>query len=391
MGVATPTILLLAGEASGDLHGAEVARALRNRWPGARLVGLGGPRMAAEDVELLAGLDQLAIMGFVEVVAHLPFFLRLERQVLRVLDAGVDLVLPIDYPGFNLRVARAARRRGIPVLYYIAPQVWAWRQGRSARLARDADHVAVILPFEVPFLEKAGARVSFVGHPLLELPPVSTSLEDFTARHGLDARRPLLALFPGSRRQEVERHLDVFVEAARRVCERMPEVQPVLARGAAIPPELLTGSGVPVVEDGRTLLHHARGAIVKSGTSTLEAALEGTPFVMVYRAHPLTFRLARRLVRVEHVALANLVAGERVVPELLQDEATPERVAERALEFLDDSPRREAILEGLQRVSGALGEPGAAARVARLAAELLHRKGEETAPATPDRSPEGSP
>ncbi|MEX0980038.1 MAG: lipid-A-disaccharide synthase [Gemmatimonadota bacterium] len=363
---------MLAGEASGDHHGAQVARALRERWPDATLIGLGGDRMAAEGVELLAGLDDLAVMGFAEVVARLPWFLGLERRVKELLvERKIDLVLPIDYPGLNLRIARAAHERKIPVLYYISPQVWAWRAGRAARLARDADHVAVILPFEVDVLEKAGARVSFVGHPLLDRPDDTPEREEFCRTWGLDPAGPILPIFPGSRRQELERHLERFVAAAERVRAARPDVQIVLARASSVTAGALEGLGYPVIDDTRALLRHGRAALVKSGTTTLEAALEGVPFVVAYRTHPLTFWLARRLVRVDHVALANLVAGERVVPELLQDDATPEALASALLPLVDDSPAREAMLRGLGRVRSTLGTPGAAERVAELAGALV--------------------
>lgn len=374
-----PTILLAAGEPSGDLHGAGVARALRARWPHARLFGLGGPRMAAEGVELLADFEDLAVMGFVEVASRLPYFIRLMGVVRREMKSrGAELVIPIDYPGFNLRLARAATEARLPVLYYIAPQVWAWHRSRMKELGRVTNRVATILPFEADLLRGAGADARFVGHPLLDLPEPAADHDAFRAAHGLDARQDVLAVFPGSREQEVERHIDVFSEAAAIVCRDRPHVQAVIARAPSVGDHAYAGARFPLVTDSHALLRHARAAVVKSGTTTLEAAIAGVPFVVAYRTHPLTFWLAEHLVEVDHVALANLVAGARVVPELLQDAATPAALAAALGPLVDDSPVRRRVLDGLSGVRLKLESAEAdgattAERVANLAAELLGR------------------
>jgi lipid-A-disaccharide synthase len=366
-----PRIFLSAGEPSGDLHGAAVTRALRERLPTATLEAFGGPRMAAAGAHVLQPMERMAAMGAVEIIAKLPAHVRLLRQLRRAFDAqAYDLAILIDYPGFHLRVAEAARRAGIPVLYYIAPQLWAWRPQRAVRFAKAVDRLAVILPFEAAFFAKLGLGSDYVGHPLLDRGPMP---ERAAARAGLGIRdgERVLGLFPGSRQGEVQRMWVPFRDAARRLlaakaCDR------VLVAGTAHGEYPDPGSIEVHRDDPLPVFSAADAAIAKSGTTTLEAALAGTPMVVAYRAHPFTFWLSQRLLTIPYVSLVNLVAEREVVPELLQDAVTAERLAEAVRPLLDPAhPATIAQREGLREVRSRLGSPGAAGRVAEMAEQLL--------------------
>lgn len=365
-------VMILAGEASGDAHGARVAHEIRRRWPAVEMVGLGGEGMVRAGVRVLSGLDELAVMGFVEVVRRLPFFRRLERRLVRLLkEEPPDLVIPIDYPGLNLRVAEHAARLGIPVLYYIGPQVWAWRAGRAERLARLANRIAVILPFEAPLYRTHGGRAHFVGHPLLD-EEVRAEPGSLARGLGIEPERPVLALFPGSRAQELRRHTAPFIATARELQRRLPDLAVIVSKVPSLADTAYRPFPFPATEDAHSLRALATAGLVKSGTSTLEAALAELPFVVTYITHPATFFLARRLVRVPHVALANLVAGERVVPEFIQRDMVPGAVADALEPLLDrSSPEREVMVAGLRRIRHALGSPGASVRVVDLAEEVM--------------------
>ena len=365
-------ILFVAGEASGDLHASGVARALRASDAPYRLVGIGGDEMRAAGVELVEHAERLAVMGFVEVLKHIPLHYRLARELERRIRSGqVALVVLIDYPGFNMKIAAAARAAGVPVLYYITPQVWAWGEKRLAELSRTITKAAVILPFEEALLRRHGIDATFVGHPLLDRARTLPDRAEARRSLGVGADDRLLALFPGSRAQEIARHLDRFVETARVLQRRDPALKVVVS---AAPHVEIAPERCPyalVRSASFAVLRAADAAMCKSGTTTLEAAVAGCPLVVAYRTSAITYAAAKRLVRIPHIGLVNVVAGREVAPEFVQEALVPERVADVLGELLDpSSARRERMLSELDRVRASLGEPGAADRVAAMAIAL---------------------
>jgi lipid-A-disaccharide synthase len=326
--------------------------------------------MAAAGVELLAGLDRLAILGFAEVLRHLPDLLSLRKEVRKfILRERVDLLVPIDYPGFNLPLADWTHQRGIPVVYYIAPQVWAWHESRARRLARVSDEVCVVLPFETAFLEAYGTNVRFVGHPLLDRQvPHSHVARESPATDVV----PVLGLFPGSREQEVRRMLPEFLDAANRLVGTIPSLRIRVARSADLSESLFESCPAGSVSTPEIVASEATAAITKSGTITLQLALAGVPMVVGYRVNVLTAVIARQLLRVPHIALVNLVAERGVVPERIQNEMTGELLATAVTPLLDfESEERRSVLAGLGEVRSLLGEPGAADRVAEACVNTL--------------------
>ncbi|HEX6599884.1 MAG TPA: lipid-A-disaccharide synthase [Gemmatimonadaceae bacterium] len=374
-------ILFVAGEVSGDLHAAAVARALRSMGAPFALVGAGGDAMRDAGVELIEHTVSSAVMGFIAPIRHLPRLARLRRRLRdRIRSGRVALVVLIDSAGFNMGIAAAATDAGVPTLYFITPQVWASRAGRMAELARTVTRAAVILPFEEQLLRDHGVRASFVGHPLLDRARELPDQADARRALGLDAGRRVLALFPGSRAQEIARHLDPFVAAARELQRRDPSLQVIVSSAphVSIPAERCP---FPLVHAASfTVFRAADAALCKSGTTTLEAAIAECPLVIAYRTSPLEYALAKRIVKIPFIGLVNIVAGRAIAPEFVQEALTPPALAHALAPLLDSrSPERAAQVQALREVRESLGEPGAATRVARMALELAQGA---TAPAT---------
>ena len=365
-------VLIIAGEASGDLHASGFAAALKRMRPDLALTGIGGSRMENAGVTLIERSDRMAVMGFVEVVRQVPRHYALLSSLKRRLRSGtVALLVVIDYPGFNMKLAAAAAAAGVPVLYYITPQVWAWGAGRLAELSKIVTRAAPILPFEESLLRSHGINATFVGHPLLDR--IGEMPERVEARRmlGLKESDEVLALFPGSRAQEIHRHLDDFVRTAQILERKRPGLRVIVSAASTVTIDPSRCPYPRVPSASFTVLRAADAAFCKSGTTTLEAAVAGCPLVVAYKTSPWTYAIARRVVKIPRIGLVNVVAGREVAPEFVQDAVVPERVAETLQPLLDhNDPRRRAMLEGLAEVRSKLGTPGAAERVAAIASEL---------------------
>lgn len=365
-------ILFVAGEVSGDQHAAGVVRELRAARAPFALAGVGGDMMRDAGVELIEHSGKLAVMGFIEPFKRLPHFRRLRNQLRSRIESGrVALVVLVDYGGFNMKVAEVAAKAGVPVLYYITPQVWASRAGRMKTLARTVTKAAVILPFEEKLLRENGIDATFVGHPLLDRAASLLNRAEARRALGIDESARLLVLFPGSRAQEIARHLDPFVETARELQRRDPSLKVLVSAAphVSIPKERCP---FPLVQAASfTLLRAADAAMCKSGTTTLEAAVALCPLVVAYRTGALEYAIARRIVTISYIGLVNIVAGREVAREFVQDALVPCDVADALEPLLDvSSPARAEMVEKLASVRAMLGEPGAARRVAAMAISL---------------------
>ena len=373
--------MISCGEPSGDLYAGALATEILGLEPSAIVTGFGSDRLRGAGASLVGDFKGLSVTGLLEVARVLPRTYATYRRL--VADAAAtkpDVFVAIDFPDFNFRLASAIRRLGVPVVYYISPQLWAWRRGRMKTMQRIADRVLVIFPFEVPIYEAAGVPVEWVGHPMLDVAVAPEPRELFLSRHGLDPSRPVVALLPGSRRNELREILPGLVRAALLIRSHRPQAQFIVPRAPHLADELfeplsmlIVNGGAPAVTfDGRAddVLAAADVALVASGTVTVQAALHECPMVVVYRLSPLTYRLGKPFVHVDTYAMVNLVAGRSVVPELIQDDFTPEAVADHALHVLTDPAHAERVRKDLRTVKSRLGGPGASRRAAEAVIEV---------------------
>jgi len=367
--------MISCGEVSGDLYAGALTEELRVRAPSADIFGFGGPRLKGAGATLVGDFTGLTVTGLTEAVRVLPrSYAMYRRLVAAARERKPDVFVAIDFPDFNFRLMPAMRRLGVPIVYYISPQLWAWRPGRMKTMRRFVDKVLVIFPFEAPLYERAGIPVQCVGHPLVDLARSGQTRSAFLGGLGLVADAPTVALLPGSRPNEVRRIAPGVASALSLIRDRVPGVQ-FLVAGA---PNLSPASFAPLVSRGAILVHdHADDVlaaadvvITASGTATVQAALHERPMVVVYRVSPLTYRLGKPFVKVDTYAMPNLMAGHRIVPELIQGDFTPERLAEEAVALLTDGERHARTREALRRVREQLGEPGASARAAEAILEV---------------------
>ena len=404
-----PVIFISAGEASGEHYGAllgsALSRSLTPRGDRAELTGMGGPQMRAAGVECVVRSEDMAVMGFTEIVAHLPRIYREFRKLKRAIRARrPDVAVLIDFPEIHFRLARLFHQLGVPVIYFVSPQLWAWKQHRIRLVRQFVDRMLVIFPFEEKFYRERGLPAEFVGHPLADLSQPTITREQFAAENRINPAKTWIALLPGSRIPEIENHLPVMLDAARSLPAPasaaahfspdyefvMPLASTLDATQRAAVLRLVKAYGdrltVRLVDDARAALFHARASVVASGTATVEAALIGNPFIVVYRVSRLTYAIAKRVVKVPHVAMANLIAGKRVVPELIQRDFTASNIVQQLERLLPDGPVRESMMVELGVIRSALraqpeGKPGQTAGAIERVASIVLSRVQEAKPA----------
>lgn len=376
------SVVIIAGEASADLHGSNLVMAMKRLDPGIVFTGIGGGKMEQAGVRILIPSSEMAVVGLTEIFSKLRTIYNASKDIKSILKKDrPDLLILIDYPDFNIHIARTAKRLGIPVLYYISPQVWAWRSGRVRKISRRIDRMAVILPFEKDYYRNKSIKVDYVGHPLLDECPSDLNKKEAFSRVGVDPGHPIVGLLPGSRKEEILNLLPPMVEAAGILGNHYPDLQCILP----LAPGLEQTFVQPFIENSKKAIKLFRGniydvlsvcdiALVTSGTATLETAIMGVPMVIVYKVSPISYWIGRMVIKVPYAGLVNLVGGEEVVPELIQGEATADRLAGAALTLLGNAEIMENMMKKLNLIKEKLGKGGASEKTAEIALEMINCK-----------------
>jgi lipid-A-disaccharide synthase len=373
------TIMIIAGEASGDMHGANLVREMLKLDPALNFYGIGGNKLLKEGVQLLANASGMAVVGLTEVISKLGKFLKIMGMMKRSMDERrPDLVILIDYPDFNLPLAKAAKKRGIKVFYYISPQVWAWRKGRIGQIKKTVDKMAVILPFEVDTYAAKGFAVDYVGHPLLDLVKPAYSKLESLKMFNLNENKTTIGLLPGSRLSEVTKLLPEMLRASEILAQKIPDMQFILPLADTLEQktveDIIAGSSIKVkVIPGQTYdaVSCCDLAIVASGTATLETALLGVPMIIIYKISPLSYLIGKLIVDVQNIGMANIIAGKTVVPEFIQEDVNGNRIAAEAIDILTNDERKQEIIKELAAIRSKLGNPGASRRAAQIACDMI--------------------
>ncbi|VAX31630.1 Lipid-A-disaccharide synthase [hydrothermal vent metagenome] len=382
----SPRIMIIAGEASGDLHGGRLAKALLSQNRPIELIGFGGTAMQQAGVDIRYDIKKLGIVGLIEILFHLRVIWEAYRYAISLLKSQVALLVLIDFSGFNLRVAKAAKKMGIPVVYYVSPQVWAWRSGRVQTIAKYVDQMIVILPFEKAIYDKAHVPCEFVGHPLLdELSEIKKA--DKNIKRNNNEKTPTIALLPGSRKREVLSLLPAMLAALERIQEEFPGLQVLIPVASSLPTELIleltTASPLPITlikGSVYDVLFQADVAIIASGTATLQGALANIPMVIVYKISRISYILARYLIQIQSMSLANIVADKPFIPELVQENVSATRISSEIRHLLTDKDAYKKMKQNLSEVSSRLGSPGASNRAAKIIYRLLDKQSRPAAP-----------
>jgi len=366
-------IFILAGEESGDIHGSLLVQAILSMYPEIAFIGYGGDKMKAVGVEIIEHISSLSLVGITEIIKHIPRMFSVMNKTVNIIKKfRPDRVILIDYPGFNLRLAKKMLQLNIPVSYFILPQVWAWNEKRTKIIKRYTDQAIGIIPFEKKWFDNHGINIDFVGHPFVDFPQPSITKKDYYINHSLDFNKPLLTLLPGSRQQEIDRHWPIFKDVIIKLHKIFPKIQFVVGKAPDVvipdcPQFIHIEENVP-----RLTMHYGDAGLIASGTATLEAAVLGLPAVVCYKSSYITYSIGKRLTKVKYLSLVNLIADHQVVPEFIQDNMSAENLIKALIPLLSDTPEREKMIDGYKKIKGVLGTTGVYRRAANLIVDKIN-------------------